>query len=199
MSTSTNIPSQQVAPAALEARPHGLFSAMTWPPVTDTYWQQGGTSWEPYECGHAQVAAMVCATPDEAEDAGWPLTPKEGVSYADATPFLVYGSYSCAAVGRSLEEARTRAENDLYAGEEASVEFVIANGGFGGMSLSELAVDVTPTSGTPVSVRYGLGLLESAIGKDYHSVGVIHSPLVAAPLVGKYASRVGQQIGRAHV
>lgn len=43
------------------------------------------------------------------------------------------------------------------------------------------AIDVTPTGGSPVKVRYGQALLEQALGKGtVGSTGVIHAPLLIA-------------------
>lgn len=141
---------------------YGLFSVSTFIEETNVHFQ-AGVEWEPFDCGPAAgigndcVEDTVATTPDK--------TYTQGVELLQFDPFTVYGNYLCSATGRSLDEAKERARQNLILGEERGVELALYDGVTGVSNLSPHltssdTVDITPTPGTAVTLEVGVALLE---------------------------------------
>jgi hypothetical protein len=106
-----------------------------------------------------------------------------------ASPFTIYGHFTCSPVGYPDNRAQDLATAHLLSREEARAEQAFWTGDLGNLpSLQDAATtDVTPTPGTAVSLATGLGLLENKIATTYGSLGVIHMTRGAAEIgLGAY-------------
>jgi hypothetical protein len=167
-----------VAPAALiekgavrQPMPYGLFSAFTLRPANADRWESGvlfelGTCEPADAIGQWQCSPGTTVGLEKNLD---PNTPEAG----EATPFTVYGHFQCSPVGYSQEQAQALADDHLRTREEARVEQAFWTGDAGNTPSLEDAGTTTVGAGT-VDVVAGLGLLESFIGTNYGSLGVIH-------------------------
>lgn len=157
-----------VAPPVPGPLSFGLFSVSTMVPAGEDHWQMG-VQWEPVACGpNGIVSDCTCNVPGTAK------TYRTGTDLVIATPFTVYGSFSCSPIGR-LDDAFARARAHLLAGEERAVELAIATQTTHTSQAlnSTTTVDITPTPGTPVTVAQGTALLEQQIGSSSSGQGVI--------------------------
>lgn len=179
----------QIAPMVVDGAPrlalsYGLFTVLSPRPEGDGRWQNG-IVWEPLSCGPVSGFGAFSCTDDDplGLPKGFNLNPDGG----EAVPFGVYASYACSPVGRTIEEAQSRARAILAAREEAAVERTLWNGELGNTpNLAADAEDLTPGSGAVDPVR-AIGLLEKFNGANYGSQGVIHLPLDAAiAAIGAY-------------
>lgn len=162
-------PAVVVEGPARQALPYGLFSVLT-PRSSggDPHWQNG-VIWETLTC------EPVLGLGDPSCDTGRDTTgiPKQfaasGLPGA-ATPFAVYGSYTCTPLGHSPEYAQAQAVAHLLAREEARVEQAIWSGDLDNTGFITGATSV----GTALSLARGLAALEQWIATEYGSLGVIH-------------------------
>ena len=101
-----------------------------------------------------------------------------------ATPFTVYGSFTCSPVGYPDQAVQDLATTHLLTREEARVEQAFWTGDLGNIpSLADAATtDLTPVGGA-TDLNFGLAMLEEWIVYTYGSLGVIHMPRGAA-LIG---------------
>lgn len=189
------------APAAVvegqprTALPFGLFSVLSPRPEGDGRWQNG-IEWEALTCEPAGGIATDCDP--ETPDIGLPKDFVGGNTNGEASPFTVYGSYSCTPAGRpSLAYAQERATEHLLAREEARVEQALwtgdlANGGFATGAASV---------GTGLSIVRAVAALEGWLATNYGSLGVIHmtreTALIAVKegVVEKVGNRLVTKIG----
>lgn len=167
-----------VAPPVPDAARFGLFSVATMLGDEPDRWKVG-VQFEPIPCDAADLASYHC---DDYNEAGYPLSIRDGEGLVEVEPFLVYGSYGCKTLSRPMEEAEQRARWHLQLGEERAVERAIAAGGFGSAPTFQGASDLTPAGGA-VSVVDGFALLEQLLGTDYGGVGVIHAPRLLSSAV----------------
>jgi len=103
-------------------------------------------------------------------------------------PFDVKASVKVSTMGTNPAEIEASAKNALDIVMQKSIEIEFWNGDVAKLLDSDndnrylasaQSVDVTPTPGTAVKIRYGLGLLEEALGNaSLGSKGVIHVPRV---------------------
>lgn len=170
-----------VAAPVPSSLPFGLFSVATMVPSDqDPHWQ-AGVQWQSVTCGPNGIYSdCTCNFPATTK------TYRSGTPLVVATPFTVYGSFSCSPIGH-MDDAFDRARAHLYAGEERAVEFAIATqASHTSQALnSTTTVDVTPVVGTPVSVAQGVGLLEAYIGANASGQGVILANRRDVTLMGR--------------
>lgn len=108
-------------------------------------------------------------------------------------PFAVRAFVSASTMGTNVETLRKSADQALEVVLQKAIEKEFWTGqlakqmtdasGNRYLSITD-AVDVTPTEGTAVKVRYGQALLEQALGEGtIGSTGVIHAPLLVASVM----------------
>lgn len=151
------------------ALPYGLFSVLSPTSPSDAHWQNG-VEWEALSCAPAKGIGDPSCDP-EVPTVGLPKEFTDGKGLGAATPFAVYGSFSCSPVGTTPEEAAQQALAHLLAREEARVEQAVWTGDLGNTGFAPGATSL----GTGLSIAEGLGALEDWIAKNYGSLGVIHA------------------------
>ncbi len=163
-------PGSLVAGPGRSALPYGLFSTFTFRPATGDRWE-AGVAWERQICD--PVDAIGAAFCDPADIVGLPKNlARNGQGSGEASPFTVYGHFNCSPVGFTVTEAQRRAEEHLTSREEQRVEFAFWTGDLG--NTPSLQTDVVTLGAAAVSLAEGLGALETWIGYQYGSLGVIH-------------------------
>src|SRR5687768_704660 len=107
--------------------PFGLFSVLTPRPSGDNRWQIEGVEWETLACAPASGIGQVCV---EGEVTGLPKNLNlGGGDLGEATPFTVYGSYTCNPIGApGMQAMADRATQHLLEREEARVEQAVWTG-----------------------------------------------------------------------
>lgn len=161
------VPAEDVRPL-----PYGLFSVSDVRDAEHGHWEQG-TEWEPAPCGPAKVwGCPTCAQNNALSAPNKTLT--NGVALRQAFPYVVYGSFDCSPFGnwdRGFDRARAMLDN----GAERAVEneFALATVSHSASLTDAAAINITPTAGTPVTVRQGVALLEQYIGANAPGEGVI--------------------------
>jgi hypothetical protein len=176
-----------VPTAGLEVAPYGILSpATTTYDHNDSFWTSGVT----YE---NQDAGLVVAN-----GSIFGANPAETVTVIDNTaskehfktyyPFDVKASVKVSTMGTNPAEIEASATTALGIVMQKAIEIEFWNGDIAKLLDSDndnrylasaQSVDVTPTAGTAVKVRYGLALLEEALGNaSIGSKGVIHAPRV---------------------
>lgn len=174
-----------VPTAGLEVASFGILSpATTVYNHNDSFWTSGIT----YE---NQDAALVIAN-----GSIYGANPIETVTVVDNSaskehfktyyPFDVKASVKVSTFGTNPAEIEASAKNALDIVMQKAIEIEFWNGDIAKLLDSDndnrylasaQAVDVTPTAGTAVKIRYGLALLEQALGDaSLGSKGVIHAP-----------------------
>lgn len=162
---------------------YGLFSAANGPLDLPPHGSIGGVQYLQEHCGNGHLlAAASCSNPtitiantlDGCDSAAIGL-PFQAVAGLKAGAF----PYDAAEVERRVrirlaDNAQYLAEAAFWGGN-ADVSSVIgtANNGF-------TLTDVTPTPGTPVTIEYGVGLIEDALAQ-YSYPGILHARPVVAP------------------
>jgi len=167
-----------VAPAALVtgaprvALPYGLFSTFTFRPGGDRW--EAGVSFETLTCDEAGgIGSAQC---DPMPTVGLPkdLGPNVG-GVGEATPFTVYGHWSCQPVGYTPATAQGLATDHLLAREEGRVERAFWTGDLGNEPyLADEDETTVLAGGTAVSIVSALSMLEDYVAGNYGSQGVIH-------------------------
>lgn len=164
---------------------YGLFAAANGPFDLPKHGAVSGVQYIQEHCGNAHlIAAASCSNPT----IQLTLDTCDGV--ATGSPFQIEAGIKLGAVSYNAAEVERRArirlgDNAQYVTEQAfwggtaDVQAVLARSDVnGGAAIT----DVTPTPGTPVTIEYGLGRLEDALGA-YSYPGIIH----ARPYVAPYA------------
>lgn len=176
-----------VPTAGLEVAPYGILSpATTTYDHNDSFWTSGFT----YE---NQDAGLVVANGSITG-----ANPVETVTVVDNTastehfktyyPFDVKASVKVSTMGTNPAEIEASAKTALDIVMQKAIEIEFWNGDIAKLLdsandnrylASAQSVDVTPTAGTAVKVRYGLALLEEALGNaSLGAKGVVHAPRV---------------------
>lgn len=175
---------------------YGLFTAANGPFPMPDHGDVGGVQYLEEHCGNAHLwAAASCASPT-VNGGLIPMDACDGT--AIGLPFQNIASIKLGAMPWDSDEVERRArvrlaDNSQYIAEQAfwggtaDVQPVLQrpelNGGSG-------ILDVTPTPGTPVTIEYGVGLLEDALSQ-YSYPGIIHArPLVTPYLVERQLSPI---------
>lgn len=152
---------------------YGLESVIQWLDASDAHTFLG-VQFEPERCDEATLTSALPCYDDSESPFGVPKQTTPGVAVVTASPFAVYGEYSCNPVGRPLEEAFARAQMHLELGRGRAIERAVQLGEAGNEpSLIGSAVDITP-SGGPVGLTDAVSRLEQYVGANYGGVGVIH-------------------------
>ena len=118
----------------------------------------------------------------------------DGTRYRTYYPFNVQASIESSTAGTTPEEQETHLRNATKVAIQKAVEAEFWKGTIaktldeadGNRYLSRAeATDVTPVANTAVKVKYGLALLEQALGNaTIGSAGVIHAPILIATNLG---------------
>ena len=181
-------PGQYIAPPAIEALRFGLYSTSLMP-EGPARWDLG-IEWEPIAGERAELRPSECVN-----DYTIDIELRAGEETREGIPFLVVGSYECAAQSRPLDEAEERARLHLAAGEERAAEYAIASGVMGNLPTFQGADDLTPSGGA-VGIVQAMSLLESGLAKTFGSLGAVHAPRALGPVMADHGQfeRVGQHL-----
>lgn len=176
-----------VAPGPVSTFPadFGLFSAVQMPaPPSDGHWVNGIT-WE-----HSACAAVTGFAGDCEEELLELAFPGSRNVIGEASSFTLYGSHTCAPVGNSPEQIQSLARENLQRHQQEGVEAAIWTGSLSNTPNLQGATDLTPTPGTAVSVKRGLGLLAQHAAATYGaSNAVIHVPRIVGVHISDYVNR----------
>lgn len=167
---------------------YGLFQAANGPFPMPDHGDVGGVQYLEEHCGQAHLwAAASCSSPT-VNGGVLPIDACDGT--AIGLPFQVVASLKTGAFPRDATEV----ERLLHVRLNDNAQFVAEQAFWGGNADVQPALqrpelnggsgilDVTPTPGTPVTIEYGVGLLEDALAQ-YSYPGIIH----ARPLVSPFA------------
>lgn len=167
---------------------YGLFAAANGPFDMPPHGDIGGVQYLEEHCGTAHLWPAASCSAATVNGGVFPLDTCDGT--AIGLPFEVVASYRMGTFPYNEDELTRRVrvrhqDNAQYVAEQAfwggnaDVGSVIGTAGHG-FTLS----DVTPTPGTPVTIEYGLGLLEDALAQ-YSYPGVIHARPVVSPFAAE--------------
>jgi hypothetical protein len=167
---------------------YGLFAAANGPLPMPDHGDIGGVQYLEEHCGNAHLWAAASCTGATVNGGVLPIDACDGT--AIGLPFQAVASIKLGAFPWDSPEVERRArvrlgDNSQYVAEQAfwggtaDVQPVLQRPELNGGSTGIL--DVTPTPGTPVTIEYGVGLLEDALAQ-YSYPGIIH----ARPLVAPY-------------
>lgn len=149
-----------------------------------------------YETTDAQakvvIQSIVGANPATSYTA---IAPVEGApTLRTYYPFMVEASVKTSTMGTTPEKVQAAAEQALDVVMQKAIETEFWQGRIaknltsdnGNRYLShEDAIDVTPTAGTAIKIKYGQALLEQALGNGtIGSRGTLHAPLLIASALG---------------
>lgn len=152
-----------------------------------THWA-AGFSYESLDCGTSVHLSSICSAASGTD----PIVGDPDTRWRDYLPFSIEVSFACTTWGTldyeaiaqaRLEAAQQKAiEHEFWTGELAKLEQAqwdldgVAETFPNRFLASTDSVDVTPTPGTAVKPRYGLALLEKALGDCGTGVrGTIHA------------------------
>lgn len=173
-----------VPTAGLEVAPFGILSpATTTYDHSDSFWTSGYT-YEAMDAGLVVVNGSIMG-----------VSPSNSVTIIDNSaakehfktyyPFDIKASIKVSTMGTTPDEIEASAKRALDIVTQKAVEREFWNGDVAKLLTSDhdnrylasaQSVDVTPTPGTAVKVRYGLALLEQAIAESpVGAQGVIHA------------------------
>jgi len=168
---------------------YGLFTTANGPFPMPDHGDVGGVQYLEEHCGSAHLlAAASCSNPTIV--AGTTLDGCDGT--AIGLPFQVVAGLKAGAFPYDAAEVERRVrirlnDNSQYITEQAfwggnadvqpALQRPELNGGTG-------ILDLTPTPGTPVTIEYGLGLLEDALSQ-YSYPGIIHARPVVSPFAAE--------------
>lgn len=176
-----------VPTAGLEVASYGILSpATTTYDHNDSFWTSGIT-YENFDAGVVVAnGSILGANPIETVTVIDNSASKE--HFKTYYPFDVKASVKVSTFGTNPAEIEASAKNALDVVMQKAIEIEFWNGDIAKLLDSDndnrylastQSVDVTPTAGTAVKVRYGLALLEEALGNaSLGSQGVIHAPRV---------------------
>lgn len=161
-------PQETRAPAPGLLR-YGLFSAAT---VSDDLGPReiaSGFQFPAEDCGVVLSYDATCERPFDAK------TFDEGLDYMEATPYWVYATRQCGAVGTDAQAMEASVRRRLVANEQHEVEAHLWGGGVVA-SDPNLIGHVGTTTVVPTGVGSGAAIaaLEEAFYDAYGYVGVIH-------------------------
>lgn len=196
MTTPVTIDGCRVTPGAIvepldcERPMFGLESVADIQPISDPH-MESGVEWLPYSCEAADIFCNSCSIPGDRKVFHRP----DGVKLAP--PFAVYGSFECAPVGFSMEQARERARRNLEFGEWRSIEKQF----WTDLSTDADVVDLTPASGA-VSIVLGLAVLEDYAGQNIGCMPTLHGPRGLVPTMSNaslFPTSLGDKVMRTYV
>lgn len=170
--------------AALEPAPYGLLNSKTL--VDERARWEGGFEQESEACNTRIRLLDICMTSVTASA----VDPVGDRSLGEYRPFAVQTTVKCSTFGFKAHDYEKHAVRALEASQGKGVELEFWEGRLAQAATAEAptdpnpnrylasntAVDVTPTAGTPIKVRYGLALLEGALADTGHGgPGFIHA------------------------
>jgi len=172
----TIAPAGLVVGAARIPLPFGLFSTFLLRPSTGDRWE-AGVAWQRLICDPAQgIGQPDCD--DQTPTVGLPKNlVRNGQGDDAASPFTIYGHYTCSPVGFDAEAAQSLADAHLLTREQARVEQALWTGDLGNVpNLAGANGYDEPVSlgAAAVDLVTAIGLLEEFNAKSYGSLGVIH-------------------------
>ena len=173
-----------VPTAGLEVAPFGILSpATTTYDHSDSFWTSGLT-YEAMDAGVVVVNGTIMGTNPSA-DAVIVDNTDSTEHFKTYYPFDVKASIKVSTMGTDPAHIEASAKRALDVVTQKAVEAEFWNGDVAKLLTSDndnrylasaQSVDVTPTPGTAVKVRYGLALLEQAIAESpIGAKGVIHA------------------------
>lgn len=166
----TIAPPAVVTTAQRQPLQYGLFSVVTPRTATDR-WESGVTT-DPETCEPVDgIGPWDCDT-GSAEGLPKNLDPNFGMA-PEATPFTLYGHFTCSPVGYTPATAQDLAEVHLTTREEAGAEREFWTGDLG--SSPSLVDDETTVLGTGQSATLGIAALEDWLAVEYGSQGILHT------------------------
>ena len=176
-----------VAAPLPEVAPYGLLSLGD--PVSDgdDRWA-GGYSYESLVCNARVTLTDLC---DSAQNVV--ISERDTANRVlEQRPVVISVEDECSTFGFGAREREQRALAAMEQCTQKALEYELWTGALGTLAghanrrlASPSAVDVTPTPGTAVKVRYGLALLEQALANTGCGVrGVIHATRAVASAIG---------------
>lgn len=151
---------ERITAPAVERRKGGLLAVADVRDDANGKWQYG-LDWLPDHCGTAHLTSIDCV------DGAGGAKAFDGVPVVLSKAFAVYKGVKCDMfdMPRYAQQART----GLEFGEAETVERYVA------LNVLNGGQDITPTSGTAVSLAAGLGMLEEWTAENYGGVPIIHA------------------------
>lgn len=171
--------------------PYGILSPATTRIDETNDWWVNGFSYEISDAGVVIENGVINGGPSEStivED-----NSENSQNYGFYYPFDIKASIQSSTMGTNPEDLLESASNALELVTQKAIESEFWHGRIAQLLTAEndnrylsnsLAIDVTPTAGTAVKVRYGQALLEEALGEaTVGSKGVIHAPRLIASVL----------------
>lgn len=180
-----------VPTAGLEVAPFGILSpATTTYDHSDGFWTSGFT-YDNLDAGVKIVNGSIFGASPEAESEVLDNS-DHNERYKTYYPFDVRASVKVSTMGTTPEEVKASAEATLDIVTQKAIETEFWAGGIAQQLTADndnrylasaSTLDWTPTPGTGVKLRYGIGILESAIDDSTGFLGTLHVPsILATPL-----------------
>lgn len=157
---------------------YGLFSVATGPLDLPVHARIGGLQYEISSCNLPRGYEVLCQTNGSRGTKTYNGTIETQVGL----PFVVYAGIECGTVGLAnwgQERIRKYLYEMLVSGEQATVESIVSNQGFGqspGLGGNPEAVNL----GTASNVVQATSILENWLYARYGLPGVIHAPMITA-------------------
>lgn len=170
--------SQNFPAEPLEVVPYGLLSLQDPTVDNEPHWV-GGFYYESLACSTELNILDVCGGQDPINV----VTPNRDFLTQFYQPFTLEAIDFCSTFGYKQHDVEARALAALEAGTQKGLEYEFWTGTAAQANAyvdnrylaSTSSVDVTPTPGTPVKIRYGLAMLERALaGCALGTKGTIH-------------------------
>lgn len=184
---------------AVKPAPYGLLGpASTVQVDTDPHWVMGLN----HSTSDFVKVSVVRGEGDTAEEVV--VVPGDGDFYRNEVPFVVKVQFQASTLGTTPAEVRSIVEMYLEAATQKAVEREFWTGDLregvenSNHLASSAATVVNPATGSPVKTKYGLALLEQALGdKGIGERGVIHATRGVASALGMKGSngRIETPIG----
>lgn len=161
-------PPQLVSGAPRIPLAYGLFSVLAFRGGEERW--INGVKWDVPTC--EPIGGIGSPECDPADVIGLPKELTGGDSApGEASPFGVYGHFTCSPIGNTLEHAEERARLHLQTREEGRVEQALWTGDLGNKPNFKTA---TPIQAGAVGVRLAVAKLEREIATSYGALGMIH-------------------------
>lgn len=158
------IEAPQVAPA-----PGGLYAVARVLDNADPHIGASGATYLSENCGVASgIEDPACITQEDRAEKTF-----DQIDVISGDPFAVYKGVQCNYLGDDDTEWARR-------GLELSEHIAVEQGVMAGVLQG--ATDITPTPGTPVSVRVGIAMLEGYAAANYGPLPTLHMTRTAASL-----------------
>lgn len=169
-----------VGPIAGDPSPYGLLGGCV----------EVVTAASVHELNGTDVPALSCAPAHPWQDCpdpagGWTNPVSKVVdraAWCSFEPVTAYANVECSVVGFHFEEAQAAALEQLRLGEQSVVEEWFMRRGLSWLAFGN---DLTPGAGA-LHIVSGIGVLEAWLATEYGGRGVIHVPVGAASLMGRY-------------